>query len=153
MSRQSAHHVSYTTFLLLQLWWRFFPVAALVWHSRHPLLPQSFPPHGLLLVSMLVKLFPTLSTILSLYPVTFSIFSSFSLKVLARPLCSVCGTKITAFTRLFLLVAYSLYSSILSSTCSPSFLFLVPFLSLLPSVLSKFTVHKQHKHYKSHNLI
>jgi hypothetical protein len=105
-------------------------VSALGCYNKHPVLPQSAPPQGLDLVKMLVSPLPLLSTIFILCPVIFNISSSPSLSLLASSLCSVFGTKITLFTRLFVCPCSFLSFVILSRMCCfcllcPFFLFFI----------------------------
>ena len=76
-------------FLLLHSWSRFSPDFILVLHRRQESLWQSWPAQGLFFGKMSSSFLPVLSTIFSLYPVSSSKDSSFSLNLFSQftPCC------------------------------------------------------------------
>ena len=104
LSLQVRHAVSYTQFRFLQSCELVLPSNFLLVHSRQPGLRQSSPAHGLALWRISTNLVPPLSTILSLYPVILSMFSSLSLSLVASSECFVKGTNITPLILLLVVV-------------------------------------------------
>ena len=69
----------YLRFLLEQFCVRFWAVFVFVSHSRQPSRPQTMPAQGSDLTNMLPRFWPGFSTYFTLYPVTFSKWTSSSI--------------------------------------------------------------------------